>query len=122
MSNKKIDNFIAACTTCIVASSHFINDCLNDSDVKILNRCIKLHQDCIAICLLTIKTMANDSVFTKQIGKLCEEICNAVADECEKYSHIKHAKNGIKACRQCADACSKINKVKKDNKVDKGNL
>jgi hypothetical protein len=122
MSHKKIDNCIAACTDCVVEASHFINDCLKDSDVKILHGCIKLNQDCVAICLLAIQAMANDSAFTNKICKLCEEICTAVADEYDKYSHIKHAKSNVKACRQCADECGKMNKEKKEIKVDKGNL
>lgn len=119
MSHKKNDNCIAACSNCAVECSKCIKDCLNEDDIKMLARCLKLTNDCAAICLLAIQAMASGSEFAKQICKLCEEVCNACAEECEKHSHMSHCKKCAKACRQCADECGKMNKAKK---IDKGNL
>lgn len=114
-----MNDCIATCSECAVECAKCSNDCLNEDDIKILARCIKLTQDCAAICLLAMRTMASGSEFTKQVCKLCEDICNACAVECDKHSHLSHCKKCAKACRQCAEECGKMNKIKK---VDKGNL
>lgn len=116
MKQKKIDSCIAACSACVIACLQCLNNCLSEGDLKKMARCLKLNQDCANVSLLTMQALAGDSEFAKEICKLCEDICNACAEECEKHSHTDHCKKCAEACRQCAEECRKM------NKVDKGNL
>ena len=76
-----------------------------------LTRCIRLDHDCAAICLLAMEAMAGGSEFAKQICKLCAEICNTCAVECEKHSHIEHCKKCAEVCRKFAVECSNMSKI-----------
>jgi hypothetical protein len=89
MSHQKFKSCIAACSECAVECAHCESECLNEQDIKMLTRCIRLDHDCAAICLLAMEAMARGSEFAKQICKLCAEICNTCAVECEKHSHIR---------------------------------
>lgn len=108
MSHQQYQSCIAACSACAVECTHCESACLNEQDIKMLARCIKLDHDCAAICFLAMEAMASGSEFAKQICKLCEEICNACAVECEKHSHMEHCKKCAEACRKCAVECSKM--------------
>ncbi len=108
MSHQKYQSCIAACYECAVECSHCGSECLNEQDSKALARCIKLDQDCAAICFLAIAAMARGSEFAKQICDLCAKICTACAEECEKHSHMEHCKKCAEACRKCAAECSKM--------------
>ncbi|MDQ3108478.1 MAG: hypothetical protein M3R17_01165 [Bacteroidota bacterium] len=46
---------IAECKSCAV-------DCLNEANVKMLTRCIKLNLDCAEICKVTSSFVARDSL------------------------------------------------------------
>ncbi|MFA6924626.1 MAG: four-helix bundle copper-binding protein [Bacteroidales bacterium] len=111
MNHQKFQNCIAACSECAVECTHCASACLNEQDIKMLTRCIRLDHDCTVICLLAIKAMASGSEFVKQICKLCAEVCNACATECEKHSHMEHCKRCAEKCRKCAVACSNISKL-----------
>ena len=109
--NQKLESCIAACTKCAVECKHCANECLNEQDIKMLAHCIRLDNDCAAICLLAIEAMADGSEFAKKICDLCAEICNACAVECEKHSHMDHCKKCAEACRKCAVECSNMSKI-----------
>jgi Domain of Unknown Function (DUF326) len=95
-----------ACFACLVACNYCASEDLKEQDVKMLARCIRLDHDCAAICSLAINAMASGSEFTKQICKLCAEICTACALECEKHAHhMEHCKVCAESCRKCATEC-----------------
>lgn len=101
-----------ACFDCVVACNHCASEDLKEQDVKMLERCIRLDRDCAAICSLAINAMASDSEFTKQICKLCAEICTACAIECEKHAdHMAHCKVCAESCRKCATECIEMSKM-----------
>ncbi|MBB1193776.1 MAG: four-helix bundle copper-binding protein [Flavobacterium sp.] len=111
MSHQKFKDCIDACSECAVECSHCESECLNEQDVKMLARCIKLDHDCAAICLFAMQAMASGSEFTEKICKLCAEICTACAEECEKHAHMEHCKNCAESCRKCAVECSNMSKL-----------
>lgn len=96
-----LNNCAAACNHCAIA-------CLEEQDVKMLAKCIKLDLDCSDICSLTAKLLARGSEHAKHLLKECVEVCNACADECEKHAHMQHCKTCTEACRACAKACSEL--------------
>lgn len=111
MSHQKYQTGIDACLECVVTCSHCFGSCLEESDVKMFARCIRLDHDCAAICSLAIQAMASDSDFAQEICALCAEICTACADECEKHAHMDHCKACAEACRKCAAECLKMSKM-----------
>ena len=111
MSHQKFKSCIAACSESAVECKHCANECLNEQDIKMLARCIRLDHDCAAICFLAMEAMAGGSEFAKQICKLCAEICNACAEECEKYSQMEHCKKWAEVCRKFSVECSNMSKI-----------
>lgn len=105
MSHEKYQNCIDECLACAIMCQHCASGCLNEKDIAMLARCIKLDQDCSAICFLAAQFMASDSEFAQEICLLCAKICDACASECEKHSHMEHCKECAEACRKCATEC-----------------
>lgn len=100
MAHEKSKELLEALNNCAAECNHCATACLNEVDVKMLARCIKLDIDCAAICQLTAAYVARDSEHAHHLLKECAEICEACADECEK-----HAKHGMEHCRVCAETC-----------------
>ncbi|MET0637524.1 MAG: four-helix bundle copper-binding protein [Chitinophagaceae bacterium] len=88
-----LNNCAAECNSCAIS-------CLDENDVKMLVKCVKLDIDCAAICTLVAGLIARRSEHGKHLLKECAEICKACADECDI-----HAKMGMEHCRLCAEAC-----------------
>ncbi len=42
MSHQKFKSCIAACSECAVECAHCESECLNEQDIKMLTRCIKV--------------------------------------------------------------------------------
>ncbi len=81
---------IDACETCF-------NGCLNEKEVNIMTRCIELNRECSEVCRLTVSMVARDSENMDKYLKLCVDICEICAEECEKHYH--------NYCQRCAKAC-----------------
>ena len=94
-----------ALSNCAAECNHCATACLDEQDVKMLSRCIKLDIDCADICLLTASYVARDSEHANHLLKECAEICEACAEECEKHAHMEHCRKCAEACRHCAEAC-----------------
>ncbi|MBA2248813.1 MAG: four-helix bundle copper-binding protein [Chitinophagaceae bacterium] len=109
MSHGNHQQIIAALNNCAAECNHCANACLDEQDVKMLAKCIKLDIDCVEICSTTASLLARDSAHGHHLLKECVEVCNACAEECEKHSAMgmEHCKTCADACRTCADACSK---------------
>lgn len=108
MSQLKYQSCIAECAVAAVDCINCANLDLNEQDIKMLSRCIRLDLDCAPICFLAMEAMARDSDYAKQICKLCAEICNACAEECEKHTHMAHCRKCAASCRKCAIECNNI--------------
>lgn len=106
MSHEKHQKTIQLLNDCSAACNHCATACLDEQDVKMLSRCIKLDIDCAQVCSLTASLLARGSEHGEHLMKECAEICNACADECEKHTHMEHCKKCAEACRACAEECS----------------
>jgi hypothetical protein len=89
-------------TDCAAACSYCASACLDEENVNMLSKCIKLDMDCADICGLVAKLLTRGSKHAFHLLKECVEICGACAAECEK-----HAQHGMEHCRECAEACRK---------------
>ena len=101
---------IEACVECTLECKDCASQCLNDKDVMLLTRCIKLQYDCASLCLMAMEIMEIKTGYVRQIWKACEEACIACAWECEKHSDIPYLKKCAEVCRKCAIECSKMGK------------
>lgn len=77
MSHQQYASCIQACDRCAVACFHCADACLQESDPKMMARCIKLDGECADICRLASAAMAKGSDYIAQICRLCADICHA---------------------------------------------
>lgn len=83
---------------------------LDEKNIKMMVRCIRLDRDCVKICHTTSIFVASDSDYSHQLINQCEEICRARAEECERYK-MGHCQECARACRQCEEACKSFSGV-----------
>ena len=102
MTNQKFKDCIDACVACAVACRYCAAACLDEDEVKMLTRCIKLDLECSSVCMSAVDLMSLDSEFSAHLCRVCADACNICAAECEK-----HAAMGMEHCQQCAEACRK---------------
>ena len=100
MSHEHHHQLIATLHNCASECNHCATACLNEQDVKMFAKCIKLDIDCAEICNLTASLLARGSEHGDHLKQECQEICDACAEECEK-----HAQMGMEHCRKCAEVC-----------------
>jgi hypothetical protein len=105
MGITKDENVIKALAECIAECNRCLTACLDEPEVGMLTRCIKLNMDCAEICALTITYIARDSEHTFQVRDECEEICLHCAHECEKHTNMEHCMVCAEVCRHCAEIC-----------------
>lgn len=95
---------IEACMDCIAACKHCASSCLREKDVTAMATCIRTDLECAAMCEAAVTLMSMDSAFAHEACRLCADICNACAEECEKHP-MDHCKKCAAACRYCAEEC-----------------
>jgi len=114
MSYEKFKDCMDACFNCALECRHCLESCLKEEDIKILTRCIRINNDCAAICNLTATLMAGDSEFVNEFLQLCTIICDDCAIECGKHSYLEHCKRCAEASERCSEEYREtiwINKV-----------
>ena len=105
---------VDACFNCTEACIACADACLSERDIEHLVACIRLNQDCAAICTATgtILSRANkhgNRQPTEALLTTCIAFCRACADECERHGAMhQHCAVCAKACRACADACTEM--------------
>jgi len=104
---------IDACFECAQTCIACADACLAESGVQSLLRCIRLNQDCAAICQATGEVLSRQTetewgVVRAQVSA-CLEACRACATECETHAgHMQHCQVCAEACRRCEDACRRL--------------
>lgn len=81
--------------------------CLSERDVAAMAECIRLDHDCAELCRLAVGLMSRGSRFSVEACRLCAEICDACAQECERHD-FDHCRACAQACRKCADECRRM--------------
>ena len=98
-------SLIEMLSKCAAECSRCATACLDEEDVKMMSRCIRLDIDCAEICALAGSFVARGSENAEDVLALCADLCNECADECEKHSQMEHCKRCAEICRECAEAC-----------------
>src|SRR5207247_2088546 len=104
MSHQQYQSCIDACQRCAIACDHCASACLQEPDVAMMARCIRLDIDCAEICRLASAFMGRGSELASSVCATCAEVCDACADECEKHQQ-DHCRRCAEACRRCAGEC-----------------
>lgn len=98
------------CTMCADSS-------LGADDVAALKDCVRLALDCADMCSAVAGTLARrtaaDPNYARSAVELCRLSCSLCAQECEKHP-------GLDACRVCAEACRRAEKVCTELLTDRG--
>jgi hypothetical protein len=105
MSHEKNRALLEALHKCAEECSHCTAACLEEEDVKMLARCIRLNMDCAEICSLAISFVSRGSEHAQHLLDECADICFACAEECRKHQHMEHCKRCAEVCTACAEAC-----------------
>lgn len=94
------------CTICADA-------CLNEEQLEMLRRCIRLNLDCADVCDATSRLVARlgspaASLLRAQIAA-CRAACKACGDECAQHAERhEHCRICMERCRRCEDDCAEI--------------
>lgn len=107
MAHQEFASCIEACNACADACDHCATACLQESDVKMMARCIALDIDCAQICRMAAGFMARGSELASYLCKFCEETCEACGEECAKHQ-MAHCQECAEACRRCAEECRRM--------------
>jgi len=105
MPHEKNHSLLEILHGCADECYHCASACLEEHDLHMLVRCIKLDTDCAEFCRITASFIARGSEHANRLLAECADICNACADECEKHSHMEHCRQCAATCRNCAEAC-----------------
>ena len=104
--NQDIRSILNALNECANECNYCASACLDEENVQMLTKCIKLNLDCAVICQLASTLTARGSEHATHVMNECVEICEACAEECEKHAHMDHCRKCAEMCRACAEVCS----------------
>ncbi|WP_192825377.1 four-helix bundle copper-binding protein [Rufibacter sp. LB8] len=80
MHNSQYQSVIQALNACAAACDHCYDACLQEQDVKMMARCIRLDRDCSDICKLTASALARNSEVAKTLLQAWNVELNASID------------------------------------------
>ena len=104
MENHDHTALIKLLLDCALACENCAAECLRETDVAPMVRCISIDRDCADICTQAARLLQRKSEIAHQYLLICEEICNMCAEECAMHDH-QHCQECAAACRKCAAAC-----------------
>jgi len=107
MPNDIYQECIDACNRCTAACMYCASSCLQEENVEMLTKCIRLALDCSDICHLAVKYMARNSPFAEHICRVCAEICETCGEECRTHD-MDHCQECADACFECAKLCREM--------------
>lgn len=102
---------IDTCNNCASACNHCAASCTREEDVEMMAKCIRLDMECAALCTATATLMSLGSDKSKELCRICADLCIECAEECEKHHH-DHCLQCAAACRECASQCQIMSAAK----------
>ncbi|MEJ6981281.1 four-helix bundle copper-binding protein [Pedobacter sp. P351] len=104
MKNQNHQDLIQKLLNCALTCENCATSCLQEEDVAMMAKCIRLDIDGSDICFQAARLLQRESQIALQFLLLCEEVCRMCADECSKHD-AEHCRRCAEACRVCAEAC-----------------
>ncbi len=102
MPQRRYKSAIEACGRCAQECEHYASEFAGS-----IGNCVRLCVDTAQLCRTTASFLSRGSQFTPAITKLCAEVCQACAMECEKAPDALLGECAA-ICRNCAEECLKI--------------
>lgn len=102
-----MDQCIEDCATCGHAAARCVDACLGGEQAGSMAQCIRLCLDCVTITAACADMCGRTSPFAGQIARVCVDVCNACAAECEK-GEGEVMRQCAEACRRCAQTCQQM--------------
>jgi hypothetical protein len=100
-----IDN----CLECSRNCTELIPHCLSLGGAHAEKEHITLLSTCALICNTSAKLMMLDSNFHHDLCKICSEVCNQCADDCDAVGGADERMIDVaNICRKCADSCDRM--------------
>lgn len=96
--------------SCSLVSNLCYEACLDDKEISKMTRCIELARECADFCQYTSSIYSRESENAEKFLRLCAEICEDCADECEKHTNEKCIMCA-KICRKCSEMCFSLQSV-----------
>lgn len=98
---------IDECNKCAQACYECFKACLNEPDIGARKNCISILVECAQMCQMSTAHMSMDAQFTKEHCKICSNICDMCAQECEMFKD-DHCQKCAQECSKCAEECRKM--------------
>lgn len=113
LDTKVLAACLDACAGCELSCVSCADACLNEKNVDMLRRCIRLDLDCADVCGTTARLLARltsaDATLLRGQLEICAQACAACAVECERHAqHHEHCRICAEACRACEEACEQL--------------
>jgi len=109
-----ISRCIDTCFACVETCTACADACLAEKDVERLIACIRLNNDCAAVCTAAGSIMSRaNKVGHRQLLEAqlttCVAFCRACAAECQRHAGLhRHCDVCARACMNCAIACTEM--------------
>ncbi|ULT54955.1 four-helix bundle copper-binding protein [Neobacillus drentensis] len=107
MSHEQYQSVIESLHECMVACNHCFDACLEEENVRMMSKCIRLDRECADICSYLEQAIARGTPFISELAQVCATICEECGKECQNHQH-PHCQNCAEACLRCAEACRKL--------------
>lgn len=111
LDQNKLSQAMLALAACTGACTFCADACLAEEMVADLRRCIRLDQDCAAICAATAGVLVRSaaepqqSVLRPQL-EACVAACAACGEECARHAQMhEHCRICAEVCRHCEETC-----------------
>lgn len=100
----KNEALIRTLNECAAHCNHCADACLDEQDIKMMVKCIRLDRICATACSAAAKVLSVNSLDVSGLVAYCAEICEKCGAECGKHKN-DHCQRCAEACNKCAAAC-----------------
>ncbi|MBP3952218.1 four-helix bundle copper-binding protein [Bacillus suaedae] len=107
MSHEQYQSQLDALHECMIACNHCYDACLEEDDIAMMAKCIRLDRECADICAYLEQAISRGTPFISELAEVCAKICTECGNECKKHDH-EHCQKCAEACMACAEACKKL--------------
>lgn len=101
-SKKMVQDANHCASICLATAQHCLQQGGNHADPKHIN----MLTDCAQICQTLAHFASRDSTHTGSVAKVCADICQACAKNCDSFKDDAQMQQCATACRTCAETCS----------------
>ena len=102
-----MDRCIDECFAVAQVASRCADSCLGGGQADAMAQCIRRCLDAVAITTACAELMIRNSPFAGPVCRVCADVCDACAEECERYEGDV-MRQCAEACHRCAETCRQM--------------